>query len=287
QVLLRESQIISESKDKQIAELKKMSEHGADSLRNEWEKKVRQTAAAEMELEKFELQKKHSDNIQELLEDTNVRVAKMEAEYNSRSQATEQILSELTTRVKQQTAEMEKAQVLQQKVAQEKAQLEIQVASLSAELQEASRRNTILQKEKEQQREQHEQTVQKLLAKHELDVSHLHQEHALSAAKVLTNLRHRKQQMTLPPASFSPCSPLQASEVMKDFESVVAQLKQQLLESELQRQHQTRDLETKFQQEREELRISCEKKVLAVSYEAEREKNEAKIKTAKLEDTIR
>lgn len=45
-------------------------------------------AAAEMELEKFELQKKHSDNIQELLEDTNHRVAKMEAEYNSRSQAT-------------------------------------------------------------------------------------------------------------------------------------------------------------------------------------------------------
>lgn len=45
-------------------------------------------AAAEMELEKFELQKKHSDNIQELLEDTNLRVAKMEAEYNSRSQAT-------------------------------------------------------------------------------------------------------------------------------------------------------------------------------------------------------
>lgn len=41
-----------------------------------------------MELEKFELQKKHSDNIQELLEDTNLRVAKMEAEYNSRSQAT-------------------------------------------------------------------------------------------------------------------------------------------------------------------------------------------------------
>lgn len=46
------------------------------------------TAAAEMELEKFELQKKHSDNIQELLEDTNFRVAKMEAEYTSRSQAT-------------------------------------------------------------------------------------------------------------------------------------------------------------------------------------------------------
>lgn len=43
QVLLRESQIISERKDKQIAEVKKMSEHSADSLRNEWEKKVRKS----------------------------------------------------------------------------------------------------------------------------------------------------------------------------------------------------------------------------------------------------
>uniref|UniRef100_A0A674NV55 Centrosomal protein 112 n=1 Tax=Takifugu rubripes TaxID=31033 RepID=A0A674NV55_TAKRU len=238
QVLLRESQIINESKDKQIAELKKMSEHSADSLRNEWEKKLH-TAAAEMELEKFELQKKHSDDIQELLEDTNLRVAKMEAEYTSRSQATEQILSELKMKVKQQSVELEKNQVLQQKLMQEKAQLEVHVATLSAQLQEANRRNTILQKEKEQQREQHQQSVQKLLAKHEMDVSHVHQEHALSAAK--------------------------ASEVMEDFEIIVAQLKQQLLDSDLQRQHQ----------------------VLALSSEAEREKKEAKIKTAKLEDTIR
>lgn len=140
----------------------------------------------------------------------------------------EQILSELKTRVRQQTVEMEKAQALQQKLTQEKAQLEIQGASLSAELQEARRRcvkqakerrhagsqiltalisfrsslsvsrNTILQKEKEQQREQHEQTVQKLLAKHEMDLSHLHQEHALSAAKVHTNLHHKNQQIHLP-----------------------------------------------------------------------------------------
>lgn len=115
---------------------------------------------------------------------------------------------------------MEKTQVLQQKATQEKAQLEIQVASLSAELQEASRRyvkahrftdpnnadlilllsvsrNTILQEEKEQQKELHEQTVQKLLAKHGMDVSHLHQEHALSAAKVHTNLHHKNQQINL------------------------------------------------------------------------------------------
>lgn len=41
QSLLRESQVIRQSKDKQIAELKKMSDQSADCLKNEWEKKVR------------------------------------------------------------------------------------------------------------------------------------------------------------------------------------------------------------------------------------------------------
>lgn len=50
------------------------------------------------------------------------------------------MLSELTTRVKQQSAETEKARGLQQEVMREKAQLEIRVASLGAELQEANRR---------------------------------------------------------------------------------------------------------------------------------------------------
>lgn len=45
-------------------------------------------AVAAVEQEKFEMQKKHTENIQELLEDTNGRLTKMEAEYNARSQAT-------------------------------------------------------------------------------------------------------------------------------------------------------------------------------------------------------
>lgn len=45
-------------------------------------------AVTEMEQEKLELQKKHTQNIQELLENTNHRLAKMESDYNARSQAT-------------------------------------------------------------------------------------------------------------------------------------------------------------------------------------------------------
>ncbi|XP_041672866.1 centrosomal protein of 112 kDa [Cheilinus undulatus] len=260
QSVLRESQVICESKEKQIAELKKMSDQSADSLKNEWEKKLH-AAVTEMEQEKFELQKKHTESIQELLEDTNHRLAKMEAEHNARSQATEQTVGELEQRVKQQSQEVEKGNVLRQKVTQEKAKLEIHIASISAELQEATRRVMILQKEKEQQSEQHEQAVQKLQAKHETDMSHLHQEHALSVAK--------------------------ASEVMEDMEKTVAYLKQQLLESEHRKNQQIRDQGIKFQQEKDELQINCEKKVLAIQSEAEKERTEARRKIAKLEDALR
>ncbi|XP_039680999.1 centrosomal protein of 112 kDa isoform X2 [Perca fluviatilis] len=260
QSVLRESQVICESKEKQIAELKKMSDQSTDSLKNEWEKKLH-AAVTEMEQEKFELQKKHTENIQELLEDTNLRLAKMEAEYNARSQATEETVCELELRVKRQSLEVEKGNALRQKVTQEKAQLEIHIASIGAELQEANRRNMILQKEMEQQKEQHEQTVQRLQAKHETDMSHLHQEHALSAAK--------------------------SSEVMEDLEKTVALLKQQLLDSEHRRHQHVKDQEMKFHQEKDEVQINCEKKVLAIQSEAEKDRTEAKRKIAKLEDALR
>ncbi|KAM9746009.1 centrosomal protein of 112 kDa isoform 2-T2 [Menidia menidia] len=260
QSVLRESQVICESKEKQITELRKISDQSTDSFKNEWEKKLH-AAVTEMEQEKFELQKKHTANIQELLEDTNLRLAKMESEHNARSQATEQMMHGLELQVKQQSVELEKGNSLRQKVTQEKAQLEIQTASLSAELQEANRRITMLQKEKEQQNDLYEQTILKLQAKHEADMSHFHQEHALSAAK--------------------------ASEVMGDLEKTVVQIKQQLQDSEHRRNQQIRDQEIKFQQEKDELQINLEKKVLAAQSEAEREKTEAKRKIAKLEDALR
>lgn len=57
-----------------------------------------------------------------------------------------------------------------------------------------------MKKEKEQQSEQYEQTVQRLQAKHETDMSHLHQEHALSATKV-----HITTTPPCDPPSLAPC----------------------------------------------------------------------------------
>nr|XP_057904943.1 centrosomal protein of 112 kDa isoform X2 [Doryrhamphus excisus] len=249
QSVLKESHVICTSKDMQIAELKKMTDQSADFLKNEWEKKLH-AAVAEMEQEKLELQKKHTDNIQELLESTKMRLAKMEAEYTARSRSTVHTVHELEQQVERRSVEVEQSNALLQKVTQEKAQLEIHLASINVELQEANRRFMVLQKEKDEQSVLSQQTFQKFQAKHEADVSHLHKEHALSVAK--------------------------ASEVMKDFENTIAQLKQQLLDQDL-----------KFQQEKDELQLSYNTKVLVLHSEAEKERTEASRKIAKLEDAVR
>ncbi|XP_052408501.1 centrosomal protein of 112 kDa isoform X3 [Carassius gibelio] len=260
QSLLRESQVIQQTKQKQISELKKMSDQSAESLKNEWEKKL-YAAVAEMEQEKFDMQKKHTDDIQELLEDTNQRLAKMEAEYSSQMQATEQMLPELETRVKQLSVEVENGNLLRQKVTQEKVELEIHIASISAELQEANHRSISLQREMEQMREQHEDALQKLQTRHNADMSHFQQEHALSAAK--------------------------ASEVIEDLEQTVIHLKLQIQEAENRRQKQLRDQENKLQQEITDLQNITDKKLQTLQAELEKERANSKRKMSKMENSLR
>ncbi|XP_073799383.1 centrosomal protein of 112 kDa isoform X3 [Danio rerio] len=260
QSLLRESQVIRQTKEKQISELKKMSDQSAESLKNEWEKKLH-AAVAHMEQEKSELQKKHTENIQELLEDTNQRLAKMEAEYSGQMQATEHIVRELETRVKQLSVEVESGNLLRQKVTQEKAELELQIASISAELQEANQRSTTLQKEMDQMRVHYEEALQKLQARHNADMSHFQQEHAVSAAK--------------------------ASEVIQDLEQTVIHLKQQIQEAESRRHRQLRDQENKWQQEITDMQNSTEKKLQTLQAELEKERADRKRKISKMEDSLR
>ncbi|XP_064171281.1 centrosomal protein of 112 kDa isoform X2 [Anguilla rostrata] len=255
QSLVRESQVVRENKDKQIAELKAMLDNNADSVKNEWEKKLH-TAVTEMEQEKFELQKKHTENIQELLDDTNQRLAKMESEYSAQTQGTEQMVKELEARVKQLSLEVENGNVLRQKVTQEKAELEIQIASISSELQESNRRTVTLLVEKEELVSNHEKTVQKMEAKQEADLNFLQKEHALSAAK--------------------------ASDVIEDLEQCVAHLRQQLQDSESRRMKQLREQESKSS----DLLHAAEKKVRSLQNEAENERADARKKMSKLEEAL-
>ncbi|XP_025135113.3 centrosomal protein of 112 kDa isoform X5 [Bubalus bubalis] len=264
QTLVREGQVIRETKDNQIAELKKICEQSTESLNNDWEKKLH-SAVAEMEKEKFELQKRHTENIQELLEDTNVRLNKMEGEYVAQTRSTNQMIKELESRVQQLTGEAENSNLQKQKLIQEKLELERCYQITCNELQEVKaryclRRNT-LHKEKDHLVSDYEQNLKLLQTKHDADVNLLKKEHALSAAK--------------------------ASGMIKELEQNICQLKQQLQESELQRKQQLKDQENKFQMERSHLKRTFEKKIHDLQSELDKEKEDAQKKIHKFEEALK
>ncbi|XP_014644673.1 PREDICTED: centrosomal protein of 112 kDa isoform X2 [Ceratotherium simum simum] len=260
QTLIRDCQVIRETKENQIAELKKICEQSTESLNNDWEKKLH-NAVAEMEKEKFDLQRRHTENIQELLEDTNVRLNKMEGEYLAQTQSTNQMVKELESRVQQLTGEAENSNLQKQKLIQEKLELERCYQITCSELQEVKARRNTLHKEKDHLVNDYEQNMKLLQTKYDADINLLKKEHAISASK--------------------------ASDMIQELEQNICQLKQQLQESELQRKQQLRDQENKFQMEKSHLKCTYEKKVHDLQSELDKEKEDAQKKIQKLEEALK
>ncbi|XP_054986406.1 centrosomal protein of 112 kDa isoform X2 [Sorex araneus] len=260
QTLIRDCQVIRETKENQIAELKKMCEQSAESLINEWEKKLH-SAVAEMEKEKFDLQKRHTENIQDLLEDTNARLNRMEGEYVAQTQSTNQMVKELESRVQQLTGEAENSNAQRQKLMQDKLELERCYQITCSELQEVKARHSVLHKEKEHLLNDYEQNIKLLQTKFDTDITLLKKEHSLSASK--------------------------ASGTIEGLEKNICQLKQQLQELELQRKQQLKDQENKFQMEKNHLKRTHEKKVHDLQSELSQEKEEAQKKMRKLEEVLK
>uniref|UniRef100_A0A8C8BEA1 Centrosomal protein 112 n=1 Tax=Otus sunia TaxID=257818 RepID=A0A8C8BEA1_9STRI len=213
QTLVRESQVVREAKEKQIVELKKMCEQSNDSLNNEWEKRLH-NAVAEMEKEKFNIRKKHTEDMQKLLDDTNARLGKMEEDYLEQIKSTNQTIKKLDARVQQLTVEAENSNLQRQKLSQEKADAEQRYQVACSELQDVKTRHSSLQKDKDHIIQEYEENIQQLQSKYDVDISFIKQEHALSAAK--------------------------ASEQIEELQHSVSLLKQQLQDSEHQRQQQLR-----------------------------------------------
>ncbi|XP_014314373.1 centrosomal protein of 112 kDa [Myotis lucifugus] len=260
QTLIRDCQVIRETKENQISELKKMCEQSTEFLNNDWEKKLH-NAVAEMEREKFDLQKRHTESIQELLEDTNARLRRMEGEYTAQTQATNQMVKELESRVQQLTGEAENSNLQKQKLIQEKLELERCYQITCSELQEVKARCNSLHKEKDHLMNDYEQSVKLLQNKYEADTNLLKKEHTLSVSK--------------------------ASGTIKELEQNVCQLKLQLQESELQRKEQLQDQENEFQMEKSNLKRTYEKKVHDLQSELDKEKEDTQKKIYKFEEALK
>ncbi|XP_065504127.1 centrosomal protein of 112 kDa isoform X2 [Caloenas nicobarica] len=260
QTLVRESQVVREAKEKQIVELKKMCEQSNDSLNNEWEKRLH-NAVAEMEKEKFTIRKKHTEDMQELLEDTNVRLSKMEEDYLEQIKSTNQTVKKLEAHVQQLTVEAENSNLQRQKLSQEKTDAEQRYQAVCSELQEVKARLCSLQKDKDHIVKEYEETIQKLQSKYDVDISFVKQEHALSAAK--------------------------ASDAIEELQHSVSLLKQQLQDSDHQRQQQLRDQEHKLQQNKLHLERAYEKQIHGIRNDLDKERGDAQKKIRKLEETLK
>ncbi|XP_077316789.1 centrosomal protein of 112 kDa isoform X2 [Lithobates pipiens] len=260
QTLVRESQIIRETKEAQILELKKMCEQSTESLKNEWEKKLHM-AVADMEQEKFELQKKHTENIQELLDDTNSRLQKMESDYVAQTKSTAQTVKELEVRVQQLTVEAENNAIHRQRLSQEKTELEATYQTANGELLQLQARFSFLQKDKDNLILDHEKRIQQLQNKYDSDINYITQQNALSAAK--------------------------ASALIEELEQSVSRTKQQGHEREHHIQKEMREQESRFQKEKMQLEDQWERKVHHLHKQLEEEKDGAQKKISKLSDLLR
>ncbi|KAB0367435.1 hypothetical protein FD755_020759 [Muntiacus reevesi] len=275
QTLVRECQVIRETKDNQIAELKKICEQSTESLNNDWEKKLH-NAVAEMEKEKFELQKRHTENIQDLLEDTNVRLNKMEGEYVAQTQCTNQMIKELESRVQQLTGEAENSNLQKQKLIQEKLELERCYQITCNELQEVKARRNTLHKEKDHLISDYEQNLKLLQTKYDADVNLLKKEHALSASKELKSLlmkvkeeSEKKEEQLTRMSEGQRLQAQQADAALEEFkrqvelnsEKVYAEMKEQIVELKLEHEQEKTHLLQQHNAETESLVRDHERKV--------------------------
>ncbi|XP_045382914.1 centrosomal protein of 112 kDa isoform X3 [Lemur catta] len=241
--------------------LRKSSSLHDDHFFSRMHEKELHNAVVEMEKEKFDLQKQHTENIQELLEDTNVRLNKMESEYMAQTQSTNHMVKELEARVQQLTGEAENSNLQRQKLIQEKSELERCYQITCSELQEVKARRNALHKEKDHLVNDYEQNMKLLQTKYDADINLLKQEHALSASKT--------------------------SGMIEELEQSICQLKQQLHESELQRKQQLRDQENKSQMEKSNLKRTYEIKVHDLQSELDKEKEDAQKKVHKFEEALK
>uniref|UniRef100_A0A8C3ENF3 Centrosomal protein 112 n=1 Tax=Corvus moneduloides TaxID=1196302 RepID=A0A8C3ENF3_CORMO len=254
--LVRESQVVREAKEQQIVELKKMCEQSNDSLNNEWEKRLHD-AVAEMEKEKFNIRKKHTEDMQELLEETNARLAKMEEEYLQQTRSTNETVQKLGARVQQLTVEAENSHLQRQKLSQEKIEVEQRYQEVCSQLQELKARYNLLQKDKNQITQEYKEKLQQLQSKFDVDRDFLKQEQA------------------------------QTSDVIAELQRGIALLKQRLEDSEHQRQQQLRDQEYKVQQDKLHLQRAYEKQIQGIQNDLDKERGNAQKKIHHLEQALK
>ncbi|KAK3726631.1 hypothetical protein QZH41_012284 [Actinostola sp. cb2023] len=256
----RDTTAIKEQKDKQITELKSLANQTGESAFHDYEKKL-SDKIADFESEKIEMQKQHTNNIQELLDETNQRLQKMEEEYSQQTASTGVVMQDLEARVHQLTEESEALQNSRSKLAKEKEELADKVLMLTNELKDARTTMTKYERGKARMMKDHQQTIQQLQRKTDSTIGLMKQEHSASTSR--------------------------SGDAISDLESQISQLKQALQETEFQRQKQVRELESSGQQDKMNMEHLYDKKFRSIQTEIDQQETEYQKHIRKMEGQLK
>ncbi|XP_069117360.1 centrosomal protein of 112 kDa-like isoform X3 [Argopecten irradians] len=260
QTLVKDSQAMRDTKDKHIMELKKMVEESNITRRNEFEKELNDMVA-KFEQEKFDMQKIHTKNIQEILDDTNGRLLKMEKEYNQQTNTTSAVIKELENRLQALMSEADQTAKARNNVEREKMDLDSKYDRLTSDYKDLRDKYTNLEKEHKRSLEVNDQEMRTLKNKMEASLEFMKQEHNIASAKAADNI--------------------------SELDNHVDQLKRALKDAEEQRQRQMREMEQVQQQDKIHMENLHDKQTRAMKLETEQMEQDFQKKIKKLDQTIR
>lgn len=258
--LQQELQSVQQRKNRQIEEVQHLLTETSEKMKSDFEMKM-QDLASKMEREKYELQKSHTKNIQSLLDDTNQRLACMEEEYSSQSQATKLVISELEGRVSELTRESESILSSRQLLLHEKEQMQSELDHIALDLEQACTKLRLVENELSTANRDHKIQIETVTEKSKVDLEHLKQEHERYASKCNAQLR--------------------------ELEDNLQSAKHSLQDIEQQRVRDIREKESLHQQDVMSIQHLNEKQVHALKTEFEQEKSQLSRKLRSLEETIK
>lgn len=229
-----------ESKDKQIEECKKEMENMYQMKKNECDKKL-QTLLTDMEQEKVELRRQHSQNIKNMLDETNTRLEKMEEAYKKQNDGNINMIKDLEGRVQELVLEADSISKKRNVLETENKELQTTIVNQKEEIHSLKQSESNLLERLENLQKQHNKKI--------LDMEE-------DFRTTFTNMEQKHKQLN---------SKLSESNI--EQEKYIQQLKQKLQDAESERHRQIKELENTYKADKHQLEELHDKQVQSLENE--------------------
>eukprot|EP00795_Rhopilema_esculentum_P009370 gene9370-17075_t len=221
--------------EKEVEELKAIIKQNKVNAEHELERRVLERVA-DFEKEKFNMQKEHAQNIQELLDETSERLKKIEHEYLHKIDSSDIHLKELENELYQVKRSRDNYKQEKEGLESEYEELKEKLVLARGNSEDQNARVKGLEKEKKDLTERHDQVLRDLRRKTDAAIDSMKKEHSSTASKT--------------------------SVVISELEGKISHLKQSLEDMELQRKRDLRIRNIKSEAEKTETELQNKVRIL-------------------------